>query len=52
MPNDSNIADGGSREGVTDPVTAVAGISLKQCTFPLCLEDLVYTLPAAWANHW
>ena len=52
VPSASNIADGGSREGTTDPVAAAAGISLEQRAFPLCLRDLVYAQPAAWANHW
>ena len=34
VPSPSNIADGGSRAGVTDEVAAAAGITLREVTFP------------------
>ena len=52
VPSASNIADGGSREGVSDPVAAAAGISLRQVDFPMSLSELIYAKPAAWALHW
>ena len=52
VPSASNIADGGSREGVTDPVAAAAGISLRQVDFPMSLRELIYAKPAVWAAHW
>ena len=52
VPSASNIADGGSREGVTDPVAAAAGISLRQVGFPMSLRELIYAKPASWAAHW
>ena len=51
VPSASNIADGGSCEGVTDPIAAAAGISLRQVGFPMSLRDLIYTKPASWAAH-
>ena len=48
----SNIADEGSREGVTDPVAAAAGISLRQVGFPMSLRELIYARPAPLAAHW
>ena len=52
VPSVSNIADGGSREGVADPAAAAAGIHLKQVDFPMSLRELVYADPSAWAAHW
>jgi len=51
VPSASNIADGGSCEGVTDPIAAAAGISLRQVGFPMSFRDLIYTKPASWAAH-
>ena len=52
VPSASNIADGGSRTGVRDPVAASVGIALTQLPFPAALRDLVHALPEAWSHHW
>ena len=52
VPSASNIADGGSRTGVDDPVAATVGIALTQRPFPASLRELVHALPEAWSRHW
>jgi hypothetical protein len=52
VPSASNIADGGSRTGVSDPVAAAAGITLRQEVFPISLKDMVFASPAAWSRFW
>ena len=52
VPSASNIADGGSRVGITDPFAASAGIQLVQLRFPMELADLLYADPSAWSGFW
>ena len=52
VPSASNVADCGSREGVTDLVAAAAGLSLRQEGFPMSFRELIYVKPASWAAHW
>ena len=52
VPSASNIADGGSRVGITDPFAARCGIVLSQLRFPTELADIVYADPSAWSDFW
>ena len=52
VPSASNIADGGSRCGIGDPVAAAAGIQLSQESFPHALHDMVYATPESWSRFW
>jgi len=52
VPSISNIADGGSRIGTSDPVAWAAGVSLVPKRFPPELSDLVYADPSAWSHFW
>jgi len=53
VPSDSNIADGGSRVGTSDPVAAKAGNRLEYITsFPSWPADFLHTQVADWKDFW
>ena len=48
----SNIADGGSRDGVTCEMSRKAGISLREVELPLPPPSFPYTPAQEWAAWW
>ena len=52
VPSNSNIADGGSRQGVTDPVAKAAGFALSEGAWPAAWPDLHQYSPASWRAWW
>ena len=48
----SNSADGGSREGCSDPVAEALGIPLTQYPLPALPEDFPFTEPDEWSKWW
>ena len=49
VPSPSNIADGGSRIGIADPVARLAGISLSPAEFPTTWPSLWSFRASEWA---
>ena len=52
VPSPSNVADGGSREGVTDEVAASLGFHLQLCRLPSLPRDFVNMSPRDWHAFW
>ena len=48
----SNIADGGSREGCSDAWAAFEGVPLKDTLFPDCMYDLFSLGPVQQLKLW
>ena len=52
VPCPSNIADGGSRVGISCDLTRSAGISLRQVSFNLWPVSSPHAAPQVWAAWW
>ena len=52
VPSASNIADGGSRDGVTCKLSEAANITLKQVRLPVFPAAFPLCRPDAWTSWW
>ena len=52
VPSDSNLADGGSRVGLRDPIAAAAGVTLSQGVFPTDWPCFDRYEPSEWSSWW
>ena len=52
VESESNVSDGGSREGITDPVARALGIVLEDVRFPHFASTLVQLPVDEWQSFW
>jgi hypothetical protein len=52
IPSESNVSDGGSRTGVTDPVAIALGFNMRHIECPQLRNNFMQCMPSDWESFW